>query len=274
MKVVLSGIGLAVAMAASTAWSEEAALPTTLPAEAMQASVVLLGETHDNPAHHQVQAAWVAAIQPKAVVFEMLTAAQAAGDAPGLRVDQAALEAALGWADSGWPEFGMYYPVFAASDAAFYGAAVPRETVRAAFGGDVMALFGPEAGTFGLEKALPEAQLSARLDLQFEAHCEAMPRDVLGGMVDIQRLRDATLARTVVQALEEVGPPVVVITGNGHARRDWGVPSYLARVVPEVPVFVLGQAEDGVVPDGGFDLVLDAPSVERPDPCEAFLNRE
>ncbi len=268
-------------MAASVAWSDEVAVPSTLPKEAMQASVIILGETHDNPVHHQVQAAWVTAIQPKAVVFEMLTAEQAAADAPGLRADHAVLEDALGWADSGWPDFDMYYPpIFAASDAAFYGAAVPRETVRAAFGGgDVMALFGPGgADTFGLDVALPEAQLSSRLDLQFDAHCEAMPRDALGGMVEIQRLRDATLARTVVQALEEVGPPVVVITGNGHARRDWGgVPSYLARVVPTVPVFVLGgQAEDGVVPDGGgFDLVLDAPSVERPDPpCEAFLNRE
>ncbi len=252
------------------AWGEEAALPET----AMQASVVILGETHDNPVHHAVQADWVEAIQPKAVVFEMLTAEQAAADTPGLRTDQVGLEAALGWADSGWPEFAMYYPVFAASDAAFYGAAVPRETVRAAFGGNVMALFGPGADVYGLDRALPEAQLSARLDLQFDAHCEAMPRDALGGMVDIQRLRDATLAQTVVQALEEVGSPVVVITGNGHARRDWGVPSYLSRVVPEVPVFVLGQSEDGGMPEGGFDLVLDAPAVERPDPCEAFLNRE
>ena len=257
-------------MAASTAWSEEAALPDA----AMQASVVILGETHDNPAHHEMQAAWVSALQPKAVVFEMLTAEQAAADVPGLRMDQAALEAALGWADSGWPEFAMYYPVFAASDAAFYGAAVPRETVRAAFGGDVMALFGAGAERYGLNEDLPEAQLSARLDLQFDAHCEAMPREALGGMVAIQRLRDATLAQTVVQALEEVGAPVVVITGNGHARRDWGVPAYLARVVPEVPVFVLGQSEDGGMPEGGFDLVLDAPAVERPDPCEAFLNRE
>lgn len=256
-------------MVASVAWSEEVALPEA----AMQAEVVILGETHDNPAHHETQAAWVAALRPNAIVFEMLTAAQAAADVPGLRADQAALEAALGWADSGWPDFAMYYPVFAASEATVYGAAVPRETVRAAFGGDVMALFGAEAEDYGLNEALPAAQLSTRLDLQFDAHCEAMPRDALGGMVEIQRLRDATLAQTVVQALEQVGAPVVVITGNGHARRDWGVPSYLARVVPDVPVFVLGQSEDGAMPEGGFDLIVDAPAVDRPDPCEAFLNR-
>ena len=269
MRAKLSGIvlGLGAAIAAPPAWAEDA-----LPQAARSADVVILGEVHDNPAHHEVQADWVTALAPRAVVFEMLTEAQAVADAPGLRADQAALETALGWAESGWPSFDMYYPVFAASDAAFYGAAVPREQVRAAFGGDIMGLFGAGAADYGLVDPLPEAQQAARLDLQFEAHCEAMPREALGGMIEIQRLRDASLARAVARALQEVGPPVAVVTGNGHARRDWGVPSYLAQVAPGASVFVLGQSEDGGTPEGGFDLVLDAPSVERPDPCEVFRN--
>ena len=48
------------------------------------------------------------------------------------------------------------------------------------------------------------------------------------------------------------------------------MPSYLARVAPEVTVVSLGQGEDGGVPDGGFDMVLDAPGVEREDPCAVF----
>ncbi len=266
-------IGVGVVMATPAAWGAGEG-KNVVPDAALQADVIILGETHDNPAHHQVQAGWVTALKPKALVFEMLTEAQAAADAPELRSDQAALGAALGWADSGWPDFAMYYPILAASDAPIYGAAVPRETVQAAFDGDVMALFGEGAAAYGLADPLPEAQLSARLDLQFDAHCKAMPREALGGMIEVQRLRDANLARAVVRALDEVGPPVAVITGNGHARRDWGVPSYLARVAPELSVFVLGQSEDAVMPDGGFDLVLDAPAVERPDPCEVFLNRE
>jgi uncharacterized iron-regulated protein len=93
---------------------------------------------------------------------------------------------------------------------------------------------------------------------------------MLPDMVDVQRLRDAVLARSALLALGETGGPVVVITGNGHARRDWGVPSYLARMAPDVTVFVLGQSEGGRVPEGGFDLVVDADPVDRDDPCAGF----
>jgi hypothetical protein len=51
-----------------------------------------------------------------------------------LAEDAAALETALGWAESGWPDFAMYYPLFArAARSAIYGAEVPRDAARAAF---------------------------------------------------------------------------------------------------------------------------------------------
>ena len=73
----------------------------------------------------------------------------------------------------------------------------------------------------------------------------------------------------IVMALEETGGPVAVITGNGHARQDWGVPVYLRRVQPGVSLFALGQSEGGQIA-GTFDQVLDSPPIERPDPCNAF----
>src|SRR6056297_678930 len=42
------------------------------------ADIVILGEVHDNRAHHEAQAELVARIEPAAVVFEMLTPEQAA----------------------------------------------------------------------------------------------------------------------------------------------------------------------------------------------------
>ena len=80
----------------------------------------------------------------------------------------------------------------------------------------------------------------------------------------------AVPARTAIRALDETGGPVAVITGNGHARRDWGVPSYIARVRPQLIVATLGQGEEGSTPDGGFDATLSAPGVDRGDPCAAF----
>lgn len=231
----------------------------------------ILGEVHDNPGHHAEQAARVAALRPKAIVFEMLTKEQAALVTPELRLDAQALEAALGWAASGWPDFAMYFPIFAAApDAAIYGAQVPREDASAVLSVGAAASFGAEATRYGLDRDLPLAEQTARETLQMEAHCNALPQEVLPGMVAIQRLRDAVLARATVEALEATGGPVAVITGNGHARRDWGVPAFLARVAPDVDIRVLGQTEDDSPLDGGFDEVISAPAVARPDPCAAF----
>lgn len=237
----------------------------------VEAEIYLLGEVHDNPAHHVVQAEAVAAIAPAALVFEMLTPAQA-GRVSGKALDDPdRLADDLDWAASGWPDFAMYAPIFAAAEgAAVYGAEVPRDETRKAMQIGVPRAFGPGAERYGLGLDLDTDVLAERLNLQMDAHCGALPLELLPDMVELQRLRDAVLARAALTALDETGGPVAVITGNGHARRDWGVPSYLARVAPEVRVFALGQGEDGAQPDGGFDLVLDAPGVDREDPCATF----
>jgi len=244
---------------------------TAGPLKEVTADIVVLGEVHDNPEHHRAQAEAVADLAPAALVFEMLTPDQAALVTDDLRSDAGALANALDWAGSGWPDFAMYYPIFAASpQAAVYGAGVPREATREAMQIGVPRAFGAGAERYGLGDDLDAEQLADRLNLQMDAHCGALPLDLLPAMVDLQRLRDAALARAALVAFEDTGGPVAIITGNGHARRDWGVPSYLARVAPEVTVFTLGQGEEGGVPDGGFDMVLDAPAVDREDPCAAF----
>ncbi len=237
------------------------------------ADIVLLGEVHDNPAHHVTQTELVSRLQPAALVFEMLTDAQARSVTPQLREDADALADALDWADSGWPDFSMYYPIFtAAPTAEVFGAAVPRPEARAAMETGLAKAFGEEAELYGLNKALDDAEQTQRERLQFEAHCEALPEELLPAMVDIQRLRDARLAQTAAGALAQTGGPVVIITGNGHARGDWGVPRYLRRVAPDATLFTLGQSEGRQVLPGAFDAVIDAAVVERPDPCDAFRN--
>jgi len=235
------------------------------------ADVVFLGELHDNPAHHALQAEYVAALEPAALVFEMLTQAQADLVTPDLIKDEAALEAALGWNESGWPDFSMYYPIFAAApDAAYYGAAVPRDTAREAMETGMVEAFRGDAAAFGLTTALPEDQLAERKALQRSAHCDALPEDMLPVMVEIQRLRDAELAYSAREAVEAHGSPVVVITGNGHARMDWGAPVYLMAAAPDMSVAALGQGEEGVPPEGVFDVTESGPAVDRNDPCAAF----
>ena len=141
------------------------------------ADVVFLGELHDNPGHHRRQAEYVAELTPTALVFEMLTQAQADLVTPELVADEAALEAALGWNDSGWPDFTMYYPIFAAApEAAYFGAAVPRDLARAAMAEGMASVFRGDAELYGLTADLPEDQQAEREALQLAAHCDAHAR--------------------------------------------------------------------------------------------------
>ncbi|WP_323786271.1 ChaN family lipoprotein [Thalassovita sp.] len=266
MKIVGFGLGLAALLALS-------GFAVADPVEELvqDRDVVVLGEVHDNPAHHRVQARLAGVIGPSALVFEMLTADQAARITDDLRTDASALKTALDWDNSGWPDFDMYFQIMqAAPNAAIYGAAIPRTAARTAMKTGIEQSFGPEASDYGLDRPLPEDQQIVRLALQQEAHCNALPEDMLPVMVELQRLRDAELARAAKRALDATGGPVVVITGNGHARADWAVPFSLRKLVAGLNVVTIGQSEDGQKPDGAFDAVLDAPAVDRPDPCDAF----
>lgn len=240
-------------------------------AQLPKADVLVLGEVHDNPVHHENQALAVAAIAPHALVFEMFGPDAALRATPKARRLPGTLARALHWEEGGWPEFEMYYPIFiAAPDAAVFGGAVPREDVRQAVIDGAAALFGAGAPLFGLNQPLGEVEQEAREAGQQAAHCNSLPDHILPGMVEAQRLRDAALARAVIAALGENGGPVVVITGNGHARKDWGMPHALALVLPDVSVAVLGQVE--VSPDSPlpYDYWLLTEPVEREDPCLAF----
>lgn len=239
-----------------------------------EADIVVLGELHDSPIHHQNQATAVAALGPTALVFEMLSPGQVQGLSELERGDAQTLGAALNWAESGWPDFEMYWPIFAAApDAPLYGAALPRALVRgsvAAGPEESFAKAGGDPARYGLDQPLPEDQQAEREAMQMSAHCDALPEEMLGGMVGAQRLRDAAFADTVLAALETHGAPVVLITGNGHARTDWGVPSYLSRAAPDVTVYALGQLEAAPEETPPFDGWLITAPTERDDPCAAF----
>ena len=70
------GVGIIAMLCASGArglrWGAELATVPAVMAAARAADIVVLGEIHDNPAHHENQAAIVAALQPAALVFEMI----------------------------------------------------------------------------------------------------------------------------------------------------------------------------------------------------------
>jgi uncharacterized iron-regulated protein len=113
-----------------------------------------------------------------------------------------------------------------------------------------------------------------REDQMIAAHCGKIPRLVAREMVEAQRFTDARLARATLRARERGGGQVVLITGDGHARTDRGVPTYLRRLAPGLKVISVGMIElpagaDPAVAWRGlpYDYVWFSKPAQRPDPC-------
>ncbi|MGI9391904.1 MAG: ChaN family lipoprotein [Boseongicola sp.] len=238
--------------------------------------IVVIGEFHDNSHHHRNQARAVRELNPAAIVFEMLTPKLAARITAENRSDPDALSETLQWGARGWPDFSMYYPIFsAAPEAAIIGGAMPREEVRRAITEGAAAVFGDGSAIFGLDQGYADEVQREHEKAQQVAHCNAMPSDMLPGMVEAQRLRDAAMARAALAAVFESRArgstsPVIVITGNEHARNDMGVPSLLAKLPEALSVMSVGQFEADHAESPNFDFWIVTDAVDRPDPCETF----
>lgn len=237
---------------------------------------VVLGEIHDNPEHHRNQAEIVAALRPGALVFEMIP--QDREDLVNrLRSEGAGrgeIAEALDWEASGWPDFAMYAPILeAAPDALVFGAGLPIEDVRRAVTEGAAEVFGVDAEIYGLDLPLDPDEQAAREATQAAAHCDALPADMLPGMVEAQRLRDAALANSARWARTTSGGQVVVITGTGHADRIRGMPAKLLLADPDARILSLGQFEEAPGEPEAFDRHMVAEAPERDDPCAAFRDR-
>lgn len=232
-------------------------------AEFTNAQIVVLGEIHDNASSHQAQADALLSLGAKAVVFEMLSPE----DAAIINADRSQAETI--WKDTNWPDYALYAPIFdAIGPASIIGAAAQRSTVMKVRQNGSAHVFGDESKRFGLTTPLPKAEQSAREQLQFDAHCQAMPREMMAGMVEIQRFRDARFAEAALAALDRHGQPVAVIAGAGHARTDWGIPAAVARAAPDVTVYAAAFIENA--PDAPYDSVTLVPEAQRDDPCATF----
>ena len=259
-----------------------------------EARVVVLGEKHDNPDHHALQAraidALVARGRKPAVVFEMIERRQqAALDAARARApeDVDAIAAALEWERSGWPEWSLYRPVF--ESAVRHGLPILAGSLDRAQVMDVA-----QRGTSALEAAFvaehrlaepsPDASADALREEMRLAHCSMLPESMLDAMVLVQRARDAMLASQAHAALARADS-AVLIAGNGHARRDRGAPRYLerayglgSRVLALLEVRPDIREVRGLAPDdaGGalpYDYVWLTPRATDEDPCASLRKR-
>jgi uncharacterized iron-regulated protein len=247
-----------------------------------QARFVVLGENHDNPDHHILQARLVRAVtaagRHPALAFEMLTPEQQpeVDAAVARRKGADAIRDAVDWDRSGWPKFRLYRPVFTAGLEAglpVLGANLPRKRVQEIVRKGADALPPPVRERIDRQGPLsPDALQSWRAEMA-QSHCGEFPAELLEPMVLGQRARDAQMADAIERA---AGDGAVLVTGSGHARTDRGVPTYLAPGAKVVAV-AFREVDPGALepkgygePDGAlpFDYVVFTPAASRPDPCE------
>ncbi len=246
-----------------------------------QAQIVVLGEVHDNRVHHARQARLVRQLRPQGIAFEMVPGASEEGIQVFLTEGGArgAIGPAIGWNRMGWPDWKTYAPVFEAAPGAYIaGGGALRSEIRLAIEDGAASAYGAGASNLGLDRPLEPAVQIELEDEMIAAHCNKLPRPAAAGMVEGQRLRDARFATATLRALSRGGGGrAVLITGNGHARNDRGVPAYLRLTKPEVKVLSVGMIEltpgaDAAAAAEGlpFDYIWLSDPAKRTDPCISF----
>ena len=247
------------------------------------ARYVLLGEVHDNPGHHRLRRDLLAALirdgRRPAIAMEQFdrehqAALQRAQNEPAPTPE---LLKTAGRVDAqGW-NWSYYEPIIRLAldnRLPIFAANLSRaDAFRVSTEGAAAVLGAAAVGALQLDQPLPDA---ARLKLEQvieEGHCGEAPRNILPGMIAAQRARDAIMAQTL-----QAHAAAVLIAGNGHVRRDFGVPLYLAhypqgddvRVVGFIEVEADQQAPTDYVAAGApeYDYIAFTPRTPRPDPCK------
>jgi len=246
-----------------------------------EADIVILGEVHDNEEHHLGQAWLVERLKPTGLAAEMIPRSSEEGVNVFLEQDgdPGEIGPAIGWDRLGWPDWAFYRPVFEAAPLKVVtGGALGRRVIRQAIGdgaGPAAAASADPALVRAVATTLPEGAQAAMEAEMITAHCDKLPASAAPGMVEAQRLRDASFAAAALRALEIGGGKTVLITGNGHARKDRGVPIYLTELMPEATVLSVGFVETELdartgLSDQPFDFIWATLPADRPDPCLAF----
>ena len=187
---------------------------------------------------------------------------------------------ALLWKKRGWPKWAMYEPVAqAAMDARLkmVPLGLSKKKIREISKRGLEVLDDNLYRELGLNRSLPKRVRIPFMEDLREAHCYKISNSALFRMVNVQRARDAYMAKQAT--LEAKKGSIVLITGAGHARKEWGIPRYLrilAKKARITSVALMEVRDDYVRPKvyvdsaAPFDYIWFTPAVDALDPCIRF----
>jgi uncharacterized iron-regulated protein len=238
--------------------------------ESANPQVLLLGEVHDNAAGHKLR-------------YEQLRQRVEAGWRPAIAMEQFDREhqALLNKAQKDcrdaqcvilvmksprwdWQQYkplidmALHYqlPLVAANLSRADASKVVRDGVASSFDADTIA-------AYKLKDALPADIVQGQRKEIIDGHCGMLPDEMVPGMVHAQIARDIWMAK-LVRAQQP--RDVVLIAGNGHVRKDVGVPRWLAAIEPTLTVRSIGYVEQTPA-QGEYDAHIKIAGKQRADPC-------
>ncbi len=251
--------------------------------------VVLLGEVHDNPVQHRVRAQALARLLESgarpALAFEQfdrerqadLERARAGGG--GVEQRTAAMIEAAGRGGWDWSLYRPFVELALRYDLPVVAANLSRaEAMRAGRAGSFEPLFDADhQRRLGLDR-LPQEFLQRHQQVIDSAHCYTLPPEAQRRMAYAQIARDVTLLDAI---RPHAAGGVVLLTGNGHARNDLGIPFFMSAE-ERARTLTVGLIEAPAPADQArvaamrahFDVAFITPRHERPDPCQALRRRK
>ena len=273
LRTCAAGLCLAALALCGAAHAAQALDPTPAAlARAMQDKrIVILGEVHDNAVQHALRVAALRELVAKgarpAIAFEQLDREQqqaierARRERP--RDADFVIEQAKGAPSWDWKLYRPFIELALEYDLPIVAANLSR--------GEAMKI-ATAAASADLPP-LPAAFIAEHEASIARGHCDLLPAEALPGMARAQIARDRALA-DALRPYAERG--VVLLTGNGHARIDLGVPHWLTadERSRSIAIGVLEQdSDDASEPARHFDAYLFTAPATRPDPCDELRKR-
>lgn len=245
-------------------------------------AIVMLGEVHDNALQHRMrlkrlEKAFAKGWRP-VIVMEQLDREHQQDIERARRSRPKDVQYLLDLAaprktDRGGWNWDFYRPFVALAleyDVPLIAGNLSRAAAGKVFKDGFSAMFDPaELADLGLNEPIAADWQSAQEHEIEVGHCDQLPASVLPGMARAQFARDAVMA-SAVKAHANNGQGLVLLAGNGHVRRDIGVPRWLGPQLRS-RVFSVGYLEKGNESGASaFDAVVITAAAPRLDPCLQF----
>lgn len=256
---------------------------------------ILLGETHDNPIHHDIELAvikqLIASGWLKQVSMEMLTPKQthnyyASGSEESLPqpLALAAIKNRLLWPDRGWPwnDYAAVIEATLTSHIQLAAANIERDDIMRIYQGGGDDKVAPSTTRFSPSPA----QTTALATTIEESHCGHIDASMVPPMIAIQLAKDQAMA----QSLEQAASGALLIAGAFHVRKDLSVPQHFSPQNAEKQTLVIAMLEASAQKDDSqaklssaevaqslhsqYDIVIFTPEHPREDPCNVFNKKQ